>query len=63
LCYPREYYPDAKTVGVFALGDEGFQPAKAYKEDEVLNSLLLKGLGVDLKKSFEEYTLRQGNAS
>jgi len=52
LCYPREYYPDAKTVEVFALGGEGFQPAKSYKAGETLRSPLLEGLEVDLAKVF-----------
>ena len=51
----REYWivdPEAKTVEVFALGEEGFQLVKAYKAGETLRSLLLEALVVDLKAVF-----------
>jgi len=38
----REYWivdPEVKTVEVFALTEEGFQPAKAYKKGETLRPL------------------------
>jgi len=51
----REYWivdPEATTVEVFTLAEEGFQLVKAYKAGETLRSPLLEGLEVDLEKVF-----------
>jgi len=51
----REYWivdPEAKTVEVFALGENGFGLVKAYKAGKVLRSPLLKGLEVGLDEVF-----------
>ncbi|MCK4411026.1 Uma2 family endonuclease [Candidatus Bipolaricaulota bacterium] len=52
----KEYWivdPEAKTVEVLTLEEKGFELFSAYKGTELLNSPLLKGLAIDLRKVFE----------
>ncbi|MFQ5794295.1 MAG: Uma2 family endonuclease [Candidatus Bipolaricaulia bacterium] len=44
--------PEAKTVEVFAQGEQGFETVRVYQRSEVLNSPLLKGLEIDLQEVF-----------
>ena len=51
----REYWivdPESKTVEIYIPGEKGFELARAYRADEVLESPLLQGLKVDLKEVF-----------
>ena len=51
----QEYWlvdPDAETVEVLALTDEGFAHAATYRRDETLTSSLLPGLAIELEQVF-----------
>lgn len=53
----KEYWlvdPQAETIEVLALGEEGFETVRVYKYEEAtaLRPPLLKGLSVDLEEVF-----------
>ena len=53
----REYWlvdPDAETVEVLTLGDQGLTPAATYRRGEVLASPLLEGMSLELDQVFSE---------
>jgi len=53
----REYWlvdPDAETVEVLTLGDQGLTPTATYRRGEVLASPLLEGMSLELDQVFSE---------
>lgn len=46
--------PDAETVEVLTLGDQGLAPMATYRRSEVLTSPLLAGISLDLDQVFRE---------
>ena len=53
----REYWlvdPDAETVEVLTLGDQGLTPAATYRRGQVLASPLLVGMSLELDQVFSE---------
>ena len=53
----REYWlvePDAETVEVLILGDQGLAPTATYRRGEVLASPLLEGMSLELDQVFSE---------
>ena len=51
----QEYWlvdPDANTVEVLVLGDEGLTPATTFQEGDTLTSPLLAGLSIELRPIF-----------
>ena len=53
----REYWlvdPDAGTVEVLTLGEQGLIPVATYRRGEVLASPLLEGMSLELDQVFSE---------
>ena len=53
----REYWlvdPEAETVEVLTLGDQGLTPAATYRRGEVLASPILEGMSLELDQVFSE---------
>ena len=53
----REYWlvdPDAETVEVLTLGEQGLIPVATYRQGEVLASPLLEGMSLELDQVFSE---------
>ena len=53
----REYWlvdPDAETVEVLTLGDQGLTPTATYRRGQVLASPLLEGMSLELDQVFSE---------
>jgi Uma2 family endonuclease len=53
----REYWivdPQAQTVEVYVLGEEGWQPVREFARTETLTSSVLVGLRIELAEVFQE---------
>ncbi len=53
----REYWlvdPDAETVEVLTPGDQGLIPTATYRRSELLASLLLEGMSLELDQVFSQ---------